>query len=107
MSRRLVKKPIVRNDLLEIFVAIAQDNVQAAERVLAAVEETFERLREMPGIGRRWESDSPRTADLRVTTIPKYRNYLVFYRALPDAVEIVRVLHGARDIARIIERETT
>jgi plasmid stabilization system protein ParE len=28
---------------------------------------------------------------------------LIFYRELPDGVEIVRVLHGARDIKHILE----
>jgi plasmid stabilization system protein ParE len=31
-----------------------------------------------------------------------FRDYLIFYRELPDRVEIVRVLHGARDIERIL-----
>lgn len=29
-------------------------------------------------------------------------NYLIFYRPLPDGIEILRVLHGARDIAAIL-----
>lgn len=29
--------------------------------------------------------------------------YAVYFRALPDAVVIVRVLHGARDVAAIAE----
>jgi len=31
-----------------------------------------------------------------------YRDYLIFYRALADRVEIVRVLHGARDWAGLL-----
>ena len=30
---------------------------------------------------------------------------LVFYRALDQGIEIIRVLHGARDIATLMERE--
>jgi toxin ParE1/3/4 len=29
-------------------------------------------------------------------------NYLIFYRIWLDAVEVLRVLHGARDYARIL-----
>ena len=32
-------------------------------------------------------------------------NYLIFYRVWLDAVEILRVLHGARDYARILFSE--
>jgi toxin ParE1/3/4 len=28
-------------------------------------------------------------------------NYIVFYRPLPDGIAVLRVLHGARDIARL------
>jgi len=34
---------------------------------------------------------------------PAFRDYLIFYRDLSDGVEIVRMLHGARDIQRILE----
>ena len=44
-------------------------------------------------------------ADLRFWPIKRYRNYLVMYRPLDDGVEIIRVLHGARDLAAAM-RET-
>ncbi|HEV7547793.1 MAG: toxin ParE1/3/4 [Rhodospirillaceae bacterium] len=31
-----------------------------------------------------------------------YGNYLIFYRVVSDAVEILHVLHGARDYAQIL-----
>lgn len=103
MNRDIIKSPAARDDLLEIFITIGQDNVDAAHRVIAAAEETFNRLAAMPGIGRRWESRIPHLMDLRVTTIPKYRNYLVFYRVHPESIQIVRVLHGARDVEAVLE----
>jgi toxin ParE1/3/4 len=33
------------------------------------------------------------------------RDYLVFYRLVDDFVEVVRVLHGARDIEALLEEE--
>jgi toxin ParE1/3/4 len=38
---------------------------------------------------------------LRVTF---HRAYAIYYRPAPDAIVIVRVLHGARDIAAITAR---
>jgi len=32
-----------------------------------------------------------------------YGRYVIFYRALTDAIQIVRILHGARDIENIFE----
>ncbi|MDE2183312.1 MAG: type II toxin-antitoxin system RelE/ParE family toxin [Alphaproteobacteria bacterium] len=33
-----------------------------------------------------------------------HQHYAIYYKPLPEFVVIVRVLHGARDIAAIIER---
>jgi toxin ParE1/3/4 len=56
---------------------------------------SFPRSPQYPAMGRvRDEIDSK----LRSFSVGKY---LIFYVALPDGVEIVRVLHGARDIETI------
>jgi toxin ParE1/3/4 len=31
-------------------------------------------------------------------------NYAVFYRPIADGIEIIRIIHGARDIPRLFER---
>lgn len=46
-----------------------------------------------------------RQAGLRRWPIPGFRNYLIFYRPMENGVEIVRVLHGARDIAAALEED--
>jgi toxin ParE1/3/4 len=36
--------------------------------------------------------------------MPRWRpseRYLIFYRTLPDGIEVIRVLHGMRDLDRI------
>ena len=59
----------------------------------------------MPGVGGLWESDNPGLAGIRVSRIRRFKNYLIFYRVLDDGIEVVRVLHGARDIERFLARE--
>ena len=34
-----------------------------------------------------------------------FEDILIFYVVQPDALRVVRVLHGRRDIKRILERE--
>jgi len=41
----------------------------------------------------------PELADLRKRSVVGFRNYIVFYRVSAEIVEVVRVLHGAREIA--------
>jgi toxin ParE1/3/4 len=59
----------------------------------------------MPGIGERWLSSNPRLGELRVSLIEGFERHLIFYRPKQDGVDIVRVLHGARDIDRVLELE--
>ncbi len=59
----------------------------------------------MPGIGERRESRNPRLHGLRIWRVEGFENHLIFYRPADDGIEIVRVLHGARDIDRIFAEE--
>jgi toxin ParE1/3/4 len=103
---RVVRNPAAVVDIIEVADYIAQTtSLTAADRFIAATDRTFEQLAAMPGMGTRYEPDDPAYADIRYFPVSKFRNYLVFYRPLPDGIEVVRVLHGARDIAAIFEEE--
>jgi plasmid stabilization system protein ParE len=56
----------------------------------------FELLAERPHIGR-LRPDIGR--DVRHSVMQ--RNYLILYRALPDGAQIVRVVHGSRDLTKL------
>lgn len=78
-----MKSSIIRaraeRDLIEHFASIAQDNSAAAERFLKIAQRSFRRIGEMPGIGRKWESDDARLQGIRLYTMPApYRSYLIF-----------------------------
>jgi toxin ParE1/3/4 len=36
-------------------------------------------------------------ADLRAWPILRFFNYVIYYRPVPDGIEVVRILHAARD----------
>lgn len=40
---------------------------------------------------------------MRRWPVTGFENYLVYYRPLRDGIEIIRILHGARDIARLLK----
>ena len=89
-------------DLIEQADFIAQDNVDAAERFLTATENAFQFLAENPSAGRLREFSNARLSGIRMWPIRGFDKHLIFYRDLSDAVEIIRVLHAARDIDRIL-----
>lgn len=101
---RVVRHPAAIADLIEIADHLARaSSVAMAERFLASAERAFDLIARMPRLGSRWESDSPRLAEVRFFPISRFRNHLIFYRPLDEGVEVLRVLHGARDIARLLE----
>jgi toxin ParE1/3/4 len=100
--KRILKHEQAKDDLLGHASYIAQDNPDAALRLLKAAEEAFGKLAEMAGVGPVWGFRRRDLADVRFWPIKGFRNYLVFYRPLPNeqGVEVLRVLHGAMNIGR-------
>ena len=102
MTRRVSRSPLARRDLVEHYVHIGLDSVAAADRFIEAVESTFATLAEFPNMGRAWSSRRPRLRGLRVSPVVGFHNVLIFYRPVPKGIEMVRVLHGARDLKRTL-----
>ena len=57
------------------------------------------------GWGERRHSSNPLLAGLRIWRIDGFPNHLIFYRPIEGGIEIVRVLHGVRDIGAVLESE--
>ena len=85
-----------RADLEEIWLFIAEDDLQAADRFNALLLSKIISLAKQPLIGRAREDLRPGVRGFPVG------NYVIFYRDTPAAVEIIRILHGARDIASLV-----
>src|SRR4051794_27841206 len=96
-----------RQDLIEIFQRYAREaGVGVARRFRVQADAAFARLAAMPGMGSRYEADNPAFGELRYFPLAShFKSYLVFYRPMPDGIEVARVLHGARDIPSILAEE--
>lgn len=92
MAGNIRRRPLARQDLIEIWLYIAEDNEGAADRFLSRIEDTLDMLAENPLAGR----DRSELAE-RLRSFP-IGNYLVFYRPEADGIDVVRVLNGYRDI---------
>lgn len=84
-----------RKDLTEIEEYIGKDNPQAAVDFVRRLIERCNDLSQFPGSGRR--QDHVRSGYRSITE----GDYVIFY-LLPtvDVVEIVRVIHGKRDLGK-------
>jgi toxin ParE1/3/4 len=85
----------------EFAVYLASQSPAAADRFLDSCMSDFERLSVMPGMGAKREFRNPNAAGIRSWPLSGFPNYLIFYRPIEDGVEILRLLHGARDIEAI------
>mgnify|MGYP001559918119 CR=1 FL=1 len=105
MRWQVIKRPQAREDLIESFLYIELDNPAAAERFLEAAEHTFLEIAEMPLLGAQQFVGARRLDGLRSRHIKGFSNWLVFYVLTEYAVEVVRVLHGARDLEQVFAEE--
>ena len=90
--------PCVEDELWVIWKYIAQDNPDAATCVVEAAYETFKTLAANPGLGRRRKFRNPRLQGVRSWLVSGFDNYVIFYRATSDGIEVLHVYHSARDI---------
>jgi toxin ParE1/3/4 len=84
-------------DLKEIWAYVAQHNTEAASKLIKEITKKFTVLRDYPQAGREQYNLLINLRSLAV------KGYILFYQPSEDGVEILRVLHGSRDIDRIFE----
>lgn len=90
--------PRAQEDAIEHAIYIAGDNAEAADRFLEALERSCELLTTMPEMGTRRTFDNPALADMRMMPIKGFEKHLILYRSSADGLEVIRIVHGARDL---------
>ena len=88
-----------RSDLFEIVTDLAERDPEVARRTLEELRRALDRLAAHPGIGHRREVLTQHE-ELRFYSV---RGVLIAYRFEPRPLEIVRILHGRRDVSRLLE----
>lgn len=85
-------------DISDIWLYIADDNPAAADALENDFFATFEKLARMPSLGH-WRRD---LTDRPVRFLTVRRQYLIVYTPEARPLEIIRVLHGARNAGTIL-----
>jgi toxin ParE1/3/4 len=86
------------SDLHNIWSYVAQSDAEAAGRLVKEIIRRFGFLRDHPLMGRQQDH---LLINLRILN---FKNYLIFYEPFEDHVDILRILHGARDVEAIFAR---
>ncbi len=97
-----VLAPLARADIFDIWAYIAENSETAADRVEQAIFDACTILAEGPLRGHTRPDLTPRA--LRFWTLSRYPNYTVVYRPDTAPLQIVAVLHGKRNIRRVIKQ---
>lgn len=85
-------------DVREIHDYIAANSVDAAVQLLQDIKTACQKLVSFPQSGLSRDDLMP---GLRLIVVRK--SYVVFYRSSNEDIEVVRVIHGARDYSKLFE----
>ena len=107
-----------KKDVVDLALYIAQDNPEIGAAVFDDVWDTCELLTSMPDMGApidtlldeteiRYEIREilhalPLLQGIRRFPLTRFKKVMVFYRVENDILDVVRVLHGSRDIPAIL-----
>jgi plasmid stabilization system protein ParE len=91
--------PDALQDLQDIWDYVAFDSEDAADRLENEFFSTFEKLAVRPRIGHVRPDVSKRDVLFWPTG-----SYLIVYRERPNALQVVAVLHGSRDVPEVMRK---
>jgi toxin ParE1/3/4 len=92
---KVVYTPAAREDLLSLWLWIAQHDSRAADRIFDLIEERCGQLRHHPELG---PARPDIAAEARALVIEKW---IAFYRLVDGGVQVVRVVDGRRDLRKL------
>ncbi len=87
-------------DRFEIWTFIAQDNPTAADRVEEAVYRACNFLADSPLVERMRKDLTP--LPVRFWVVQPYLNYIIVYNPEKEPLQIIRILHSARDLRSVL-----
>lgn len=105
MARAVVRTPAAILDLVELteYLVTTSGSTALGARFLAAAERSFADLSRSPELGSRRSFAGAELDAVRIWPIHRFRSHLIFYLDRGAVLEIVRVLHAARDWAALFE----
>lgn len=100
MRGRASWRSVAEEDLAEAYLFLATQSPEAAERLFDPVEAAIDLLIENPLAGRSRAFLAERAQGVRSWALPGFESFLLFYRPAGRGIDVLRLLHGARDLPR-------
>ena len=93
---RIVRSEQAQRDLEGILAYLDSQSADAADHFAIKFQQACELHAKHPEIG---ASATEYAAKLRHMIV---WNYAIFYRPIADGIELIRIIHGARDIPKLL-----
>ena len=96
-----------RDDILRQYryLLTERESPSVAERFLTSVQRAIGQIRKSPSIGSPRSFNNPKLAGLRTSAVEGFPSIRVYYLLSGDKIRIIRVLHGKRDVGRVLESD--
>lgn len=94
--------PLAKADIFDIWAYITDDSEDAAERVEQAIYDACVFVADAPLQGH-FRADLT-NRPLRFWTLTRYPNYVIVYRPESAPLQIVAVVHGKRNLRRLLKQ---
>jgi toxin ParE1/3/4 len=78
---------------------------EVATRFRDAVRSTVQSLCQHPWVGAHHHSTNPHLQNLRAWPVARFEAIRIYYLVDEDSIRVIRILHGKRDVKRILQRE--
>lgn len=86
-----------------VLYFVKQPSPRTAQRFLEAVDKTLQVLAQNPLVASAWDSPNPALHETRFWSVKGFPKYIVFFRICHGhVVEVMRVLHSARDLEPLL-----
>ena len=104
-KRRVFIRPRADVDIDAAFGHLSEGSPDAAARFLDALQDALVMLSALPEIGTPCEFSSGALQGLRMWRVAGFEVWLIFYGASSERIDIVRILHGSRDVEAVLDGE--
>ena len=87
------------------YYLLTADAPEVAVPFREALKRTIQSLAQNPHVGPKHSSSNPRIQNLRSWPVTGFEAIRIYYALEEDAMHIVRILHGKRDVRPILKNE--
>jgi plasmid stabilization system protein ParE len=102
MKARIVLRPFVPADLIEIASFLSDQRPALGHKLFASFHSTLDWLSEFPGAGSPKHFRQRHLAGLRTWPVRGFDDYLIFYRVANGEIVVLAVLHGKRNLPKAL-----